>query len=389
VAIGFAPGTFLTPEPSVSPRPSELPAWVHVLSGSVGLASLAALGAAVVSRVRAGRGVPRHGTVIAQYTEPEGINVVQSAHLLWRSSSGIPAAIVRLAVRKNLRILAYAVDAGGPPYTLQYLTDDGADDFDQTLLKAVFGPDRTPGAVTPYGKYNSSLALKLQKASDAALTSLQGEGLRRPAPGRRFGWSMLVAQWILLPIIFLIVVISETFFIEASPLIFLAMPVSFFAGFVTFILAIRPPQLTEAGRAARDHLDGLKLYLTVAEEERLRVLQSPQGAERIDVGDNLQLVKLYEKLLPWAVVWGVEDQWMRELAVRVAATDTTPDWFVGANGFETALFSTAVRGVITTTSATVSSSSWSGSSGGSSFSGGSFGGGFSGGGGGGGGGGGR
>lgn len=118
------------------------------------------------------------------------------------------------------------------------------------------------------------------------------------------------------------------------------------------------------------------------------MLQSPQGAERIDVGNDLELVKLYERLLPWAVVWGVEDQWMRELELRVAATGETPDWFVGRNGFEVALFASAVRGMTATTTAPASSSSWSGSGGGS-FSGGSFGGGFSGGGGGGGGGGGR
>ncbi len=181
---------------------------------------------------------------------------------------------------------------------------------------------------------------------------------------------------------------STGLFLNVSPLAFVSLLVAFLAGFAAFGLAIRPLQLTEKGRAAKDHLEGLKLYLTVAEEERLRVLQSPQGAERVDVGDNLQLVKLYEKLLPWAVVWGVEDQWMRELAVRVAATDTTPDWFVGSNGFEVALFTSAVRGMTATTTAPVSSSSWSGSGGGS-FSGGSFGGGFSGGGGGGGGGGGR
>jgi hypothetical protein len=58
---------------------------------------------------------------------------------------------------------------------------------------------------------------------------------------------------------------------------------------------------------------------------------------------------------------------MRELEIRVAATDTTPDWFVGRNGFEVALFTTAVRGMTTTPTAPASSSSWSGSGGGSSL----------------------
>ena len=388
VAIGFAPGTFLTPEPTPPPEPQEVPFWMHLLSGGVGLASLGALGAAIVSRVRAGTGAKSRGAIIAQYSEPEGIDIVQSAHLLNRPASGIPAAVVRLAVRKNLRILAYAVDEGGAPYTLQYLGDDRADTLDLALLDALFGTDRVAGALTPYGEYDSALAVSLDALSTSAASSLEPQGFRRKPPGRGFGWLMLAAQWLLQALAFGAIVVSTGLFLNVSPLAFVSLLVAFLAGFAAFGLAIRPLQLTEKGRAAKDHLEGLKLYLTVAEEERLRVMQSPQGAERVDVGDNLQLVKLYEKLLPWAVVWGVEDQWMRELAVRVAATDTTPDWFVGSNGFEVALFTSAVRGMTATTTAPVSSSSWSGSGGGS-FSGGSFGGGFSGGGGGGGGGGGR
>ncbi|MDX2024756.1 DUF2207 domain-containing protein [Microcella sp.] len=389
VAIGFAPGTFLTPEPTPPPEPQEIPLWMHLLSGGIGLASFAALGASVISRVRSGSGAKSRGAIIPQYSEPEGFDIVQAGYLIGRPASGIPAAIVRLAVRKNLRILAYAVENSTAPYTLQYLSDDHTDVLDLSLLEAIFGTDRTPGDLTPYGKYDATLGAKLTQLQARAGSSIVDEGFKRAATGKRFGWLMLVAQWMLFAVGFGVLAISFVLFLNVSPLILLALIGAFIAGFVAFGLAIRPKQFTEKGREARDYLEGMNLYLTVAEEERLRMLQSPQGAERIDVGNNLELVKLYEKLLPWAVLWGVEDRWMRELAVRAAATNTTPDWFVGTNGFEVSLFSSAVRGVITTTTAPVSSSSWSGSSSGSSFSGGSFGGGFSGGGGGGGGGGGR
>jgi len=389
VAIGFEPGTFLTPEPTPPPEPEEVPLWMHLLSGGIGLASLGALGAAIASRVRAGSGAKSRGAIIPQYSEPEGFDIVQAGYLIGRPASGIPAAIVRLAVRKNLRILAYAVDNNPSPYTLQYLSDDRTDVLDLALLEAIFGQDRTAGDLTAYGEYDATLGSKLTQLQTRAGSSIVDEGFKRTAPGIGFGWLMLFAQWFFMALAGAAIIVSTVLFINISPLAFLSLTGAFFAGFAAFALAIRPQQFTEKGREARDYLEGMKLYLTVAEEERLRVLQSPQGAERIDVGNNLELVKLYEKLLPWAVVWGVEDQWMRELAVRVAATDTTPDWFVGTNGFEVSLFSTAVRGVTSTTTAPASSSSWSGSGGGSSFSGGSSGGGFSGGGGGGGGGGGR
>jgi len=386
VAIGFAPGTFLTPEPTPPPEPQEVPLWMHLLSGGVGVASLGALGAAIASRVRAGSGARSRGAIIPQYSEPEGFDIVQAAHLIGRPASGVPAAIVRLAVRKNLRILAYAVENDAAPYTLQYLSDDRTDALDLALLEALFGVDRAPGDLAPYGEYDATLATRLTDLQTRAGSSIIDEGFKRTAPGIGFGWLMLVAQWACMALAGAAIIVSGVLFVNVSSLAFPSLAGAFIAGFIAFVLAIRPQQFTEKGREARDYLEGMKLYLTVAEDERLRVLQSPQGAERIDVGNDLELVKLYEKLLPWAVVWGVEDRWMRELAVHVAATDTTPDWFIGTNGFDAALFSAAVRGVTATTIAP--SSSWS-SSGGGSFSGGSFGGGFSGGGGGGGGGGGR
>lgn len=388
VAIGFEPGTFLTLEPTPPPEPQEIPLWLHVASGSIGLASLAALVAAIRSRVRAGGSAKGRGVIIPQYSEPTEIDILQSAHLVGRGFAGLPAVIVRLAVRKNLRILAYAVEADGPPYTLQYLRDDRANALDLAVLEALFGTTRTAGELKPYGEYDETLTRRLNELSATAKRSLVPQGFQREPSGRGFGVLMIVAQWLFIVLGIGVIVVSNALFVNVSPVVGISIAIAFASSIIAIGLAIRPRQLTEKGREAKDYLEGMKLYLTVAEEDRLRMLQSPSGAERIDVGNNLELVKLYEKLLPWAVVWGVEDEWMRELELRVASLDETPDWFVGSKGFEIALFASAVRGVTSTMTAPTSSSSWSGSSGGS-FSGGSFGGGFSGGGGGGGGGGGR
>ena len=163
--------------------------------------------------------------------------------------------------------------------------------------------------------------------------------------------------------------------------------------------------LTERGREARDHLEGLRLYIRLAEADRLRVLQSPSGALRVDrpaaapvaVGteaaasgapattaliDPTVVLKLNERLLPYAVLFGLERQWVRELAELYEARGETPGWYAGRDGFDAARFSVAVSSF-----SSASSSSWSGSSSSSSSSG-SGGGGSSGGGGGGGGGGG-
>jgi uncharacterized membrane protein len=113
------------------------------------------------------------------------------------------------------------------------------------------------------------------------------------------------------------------------------------------------------------------------------MLQSPEGAEKvgdIDGSDSGQLVKLYERVLPYAVLFGVEKEWLKQLGAYYDTTNSQPDWYAGNSAFNAVVFASALG------SFSDQSSSYGSSS--SSSSGGSDGGGFSGGGGGGGGGGG-
>jgi hypothetical protein len=153
--------------------------------------------------------------------------------------------------------------------------------------------------------------------------------------------------------------------------------------------------LTESGAHLRDYIAGMRVYLKLAEAERFKVLQSPEGALRVSGGehatagdqatggDQSEVVKLYEKLLPYAVLWGIEREWSEELAVRYESAQ--PSWYVGSSGFNPVLFGASMHSFSQSTTA---ASSYSAATGASS-SGGSMGGGSSGGGGGGGGGGGH
>jgi uncharacterized membrane protein YgcG len=140
-------------------------------------------------------------------------------------------------------------------------------------------------------------------------------------------------------------------------------------------------RLTETGVAARDHLRGVRDYLALAEADRIRMLQSPTGAERTPA----DVVHLSERLLPYAIIWGVEKQWATELEVRAARSGEPIGWYSGPNGFAS-VYLLAALGQARSSSTAVQT--WSTSTTGS-FTGGSLGGGFSGGGAGGGGGGGR
>ena len=66
---------------------------------------------------------------------------------------------------------------------------------------------------------------------------------------------------------------------------------------------------TKKGLEAVRYMEGLELYIGMAEAERIKFLQSTDGADVSTEG----IVKLYEKLLPYAAVFGLEESWMNEM----------------------------------------------------------------------------
>ena len=416
VAIGFTAGTFVQVPADYQSGSGYQPGFSAPIDASgipFGLIGLALLGGVfVLARVFVYPREPRgRGTIIAQYSVPAGYNLLEAADLIGRTRSGVAAEIVSLAVRGKVRILDYPVSASGGDYTLQLLRTDGIDDQELTLL-ATFFPGLTEGAVCALGVTNDPLARALTAATADANRRNIARGWRtRPAMSRArkrliiglgaFALLSLGALGILQPP-------AGWWF----PVLVLAVA----AAIVAVVAAQRPVQLSTAGVEQRDYLTGMKVYLDLAEADRFRMLQSPDGALRVTVPstvpaatgteapngsaaagatggvDTVELVKLYEKLLPYAVLWGVEREWAAELAVYYEQDTTPPGWFVSQNAFSGMYLASALNGIVnsvhTTETPTPPPTSWSGSSGGS-FSGGSFGGGFSGGGGGGGGGGGR
>ena len=145
---------------------------------------------------------------------------------------------------------------------------------------------------------------------------------------------------------------------------------------------------TMKGLEASRYMDGLKLYIKMAEAERMKMLQSVEGADMSPEG----VVHLYEKLLPYAAVFGLEKSWLKEMEkyYKVAEVEDSA-W--GRN--DLSMSDVLIMSNLATRYANQSvsfGSSGSGIAGGGSFSSGfsgGGGGGFSGGGGGGGGGGGR
>jgi uncharacterized membrane protein YgcG len=128
---------------------------------------------------------------------------------------------------------------------------------------------------------------------------------------------------------------------------------------------------TMRGRKLLDQIDGLKLYLSVAEKDRLNAENPPKRTPQI-----------FEMFLPYALALGVEQKWSEQFSDVLSDAEQTrngysPGWYVGSGGFTTGVSNS----LCSSFSGAIASAS--GSSGGSGGGGGSSGGGGGGGGGGG------
>ena len=144
---------------------------------------------------------------------------------------------------------------------------------------------------------------------------------------------------------------------------------------VTLVFAVLMRAPTVHGRKVMDEIDGFKMYLEIAEKERLNLQGEPEMS-----------VSRFEAILPYAMALGVEEPWSTRFendlarhAVKDAGTDYSPHWYRGGD-FSSGNFARTMGGVATGLSAAMISSqpqasSSSGSGGGGSSGGGGGGGG--------------
>lgn len=331
------------------------------------LFGLAGLLAYCVRRWQAVGRDPPAGVVIARYGPPKGHSPADLRYMrrMGYDTRCFSADLLALAVGGALRIHR----------------EDGLlkDDWRLELTGA------TPALATPAQtqmlgqlfsagpviELASANATRLQAATHAHAKAL--DKVFQPALFQRHGKSIGIAVAIASASIVLAFVVGAGSGVPAI----LAIAVLMLVVVGMFGALVKAP--TREGRKLLDEIEGLKLYLSVAEREELADMPGPYAPPSLD-GDR------YERLLPYAVALDVEEAWTRKFTLAVgaaaaAATTAAISWYRGGGVSDLGSLADAVgRGL---SAQIASSSSPPGSSSGSG------GGGSSGGGGGGGGGGGR
>ncbi|WP_395174297.1 DUF2207 domain-containing protein [Roseibium alexandrii] len=192
--------------------------------------------------------------------------------------------------------------------------------------------------------------------------------------------SKALAFWLVFAVIFAgavyLVMHLTAFILQVPPEIPLlpAFVIGIVLMFIVYANVIDIP--TTHGRVVMDEIEGLKLYLSVAEKDRLNMTGAPDMS-----------VLHFEKLLPYAVSLGVEkpwsthfEAWLSSAANAGQSREYRPRWYSGRD-FDSRDISRSVGATASAmagsfqSSLPVSSSSSSGSSGGGSSGGGGGGGG--------------
>ncbi len=324
-----------------------------------------------------GRDAKGRGTIIPEYDAPDGLTPLEVGTVIDFAveNRDLTATIIDLAIRKYIRIIetdsTKMIVMKQKSYELLLLNKDWSslNEWERQLMENIFGGASTQEKVTLTAmatKLNSIAKIIKRSVSDS-LTQ-RGYFVSNPS------------KYITVPIS--LIVILVWFFV---PTLSSALPGYLIVGVTIGLILLAVfyhlmPARTAKGVAAKEHILGLKMYLEVAEKNRIAKLQSPDAPYADTSTEPKHTVKLFEKLLPFAIVLKVEDKWAEKFNDIYSSP---PDWYAGNfNTFNAIYLATSLNsGFSSSVNSTFSAPR---SAGGSGFGGGGFAGGGGGGGGGGG-----
>lgn len=375
------------------------------LLGALGLAVVA--GFYLVTWSRVGRD-PLGGPVIPLYEPPAGISAAGARYLdrMGFDNRTFAAALISLAVKGYLSIsepsrLSYVLERNAGA------SEAGLSRGERALAKKLFDK----GGRVALKKSNHQVVSAAIKALKTALegehqkihfsnnrgylvpglalsaAALLGAGLpvaQEPAAflfltvwltGWSFGVFMLVAQrvWVMVVAFGFFEVMALGMYVMITSWAVAVLLLGLVGLNILFHHLLKAP--TRAGRRLMDRIAGFRMYLSVAEGDRLRTLEGPERTP-----------ELYERYLPYAMALGVEQAWSERFAEVLAGAAAAehpyrPGWYRGTNwdGLHAGSFAAGLGAGVASAAASAAtapgSSSGSGGGGGGSSGGGGGGGG--------------
>ncbi|HEU4965879.1 MAG TPA: DUF2207 domain-containing protein [Candidatus Saccharimonadales bacterium] len=325
-------------------------------------------GAGFIWWFKRGRDAKGRGVIIPEYDAPDNMSPLEVDGIMRFTvqTKALTAVIISLAIRKYIRIIEQdnkkVLSLKKKTYSLQLLKKDWTQlsGWEQEIMFALFNRVEEGSKVdlAALATKLSSTANNVKKSVMAGLTS-RGYFVSNPTKYASLGLLPAVALvWIFVP---------GALWLRIGCIAGAVIAAAFY-----HMSSAR----TVLGVQAKEHILGLKLYLEVAEKERIKKLQSPDAPYMQSQPAPAKTVELFEKLLPYAMVLGVEEAWAKQFA---SIYTTPPDWYAGhyqafTVGYLMGSLNTGFAQSVQTSFASPSSSSGSGFGGGG-FAGGGGGGG--------------
>lgn len=398
VALGFEQGTFAAPSP---PPPPPYPWWLWILPVLALVSGIGGLVFVLVVKAAARRN-PDRSPVIVQYTPPDDESLTLSAGVLDVPERALAANVVDLAVKDAVEIRATGDREDADDFEVVLRDSAGLDSDERRIVDTLFGRKAEAGADVDLGAF----ARKPPSRAVTYVRRIDEFTVQRGYRSKLPDWITLLRGFIQLAglaLAMLLIFFADGAFVVLDPLgqlgnviYFAALGSAFFAFIGLPFFSLPKSVLTVAGGMHKTFLEGIREYLQLAEEDRLRAAQSPRTADLVSSGrrpygdspdaPGASVVNLYEHLLPYAVLFGMEREWVNVIRAAGAVEGASQlALFDAVTSRSLSDASSSIGRLAATPVSRPGSSSSSSSSSSWSFSGGSSGGGFSGGGGGGGG----
>ncbi|MFH1253665.1 MAG: DUF2207 domain-containing protein [Candidatus Uhrbacteria bacterium] len=299
---------------------------------------------------KTGRDPKAKKTIIAEYEPPANLSPFEVSSLYYSGlkDTAVTATIVDLAVRGYLRIEEIKRNSDwlpGAKYKLIQIKEinDKLCDFEKDLLEKIFAD----GKEQPLSDCRSKL-IKVRLSMDKAVwKSLISHDYFPHDPDKVRAWYIGFGG-----VAMVLALMTGPLFISFFERYFMAIGFGL-AAIEFFVFTPLMSRRTEKGAATLNRVKGFKLFLTTAEKYRLQ-WQEREG--------------IFEKFLPYAIVFGVADKWAKTFE---GLMQTSPTWFHGsAMAFSFSDFNHSLNSFVSTTTSTTTPSSSSGGSSGGGFGGG-------------------
>ncbi|HVS79979.1 MAG TPA: DUF2207 domain-containing protein [Candidatus Paceibacterota bacterium] len=244
------------------------------------------------------------GTIIAEYDAPDGLTPLEVSAIRYQGSrqKDISAEIIRLAVLGYVKIIRTEEKhrfSKSASYTLERTTPKRQatlSEAEEILLDKLFDG----GTEVKLSDLNQKFYRNVPKIKKSTMNSVISKGYYANDPAKARGLYVGIG----------IVLVAIGIFAAFSAAWVIALALS---GVIVICFGLVMSKLTEKGMEAKQGILGLREYLQIAEKDRINFHDAPEKSP-----------ELFEKLLPFAMVLGVEKAWAKEFEGIYTAP---PAWY--------------------------------------------------------------